>query len=121
MARLSSPVKVFTYSGRESGVMIVGSKEALGELASKLNAGLNPAPENGEKQWPQEIVDAEISIGPYQESKDWYLSFHIEGSEPAEKQVPLLPGTIPLKFALVIGGFAILGVISLARWVLNAF
>ncbi|GAB2180627.1 hypothetical protein DLREEDagrD3_08500 [Denitratisoma sp. agr-D3] len=89
MARATYPLKVFAYSGRENGLMVVGSREALAELASKLQDAAQHLPPASADQWPPEILSYEPKVGPFKNQNDWLLSFHIEGAVPAESRVPL--------------------------------
>jgi hypothetical protein len=44
MDHIAPPLKLFAYGGRESGLMVVGSREALRDLAAKLEAVTCPLP-----------------------------------------------------------------------------
>jgi len=115
-------LKLFAYSGKENGLMIVGSREELQDLASKLQAATAQEVGASVKEWPHEIVFYDPQIGPYKDQHDWRLSFHIEGTVPAEQIVPLqrsanMPSVI-VASTLVL---AFVGLVAIVRGVWNVF
>jgi hypothetical protein len=99
MKNLTPLLKIFAHNGRENGLMVVCAREDMRELAAKLQAGIM-----------QTAVPS---------TKEWHLSFHIEGTVPAEKVVPLRRNGPPGALVLCILVLPLVSCISLVRWILN--
>jgi hypothetical protein len=121
MAELSSPLKLFAYVGRENGLMVVGSREAMTELSGQLSMALASQPEAVTEEWPPVLVSASVEVGPYTDSKNWQVSFHTEGSVASERKALLVRGGPPSWSSLATLALAVVGVVSLVRWAWNAF
>jgi hypothetical protein len=119
MKNLTSPLKVFAYTRRENGLMVVGTREAMQELAAKLQAGTMQAAAPSTKEWPAEIAATSLQLGPYRGSQNWHLSFHIEGTVPAEKVVPLRRNGPPGALVVCILALALISCVSVVRWALS--
>jgi hypothetical protein len=120
MAELSSPLKLFAYAGRENGLMVVGSREAMAELSGQLSTALSSQPESITAEWPRELVAASVQVGPYIDSKFWRVSFHTEGSVPSERKALVARSGPSGWLTLATLALAVVGVVSLARWAWNA-
>jgi len=115
-------VKLFLFTGRESGLMVVGSRSALQALATTLTESLAAAPgEPSPSSWPAQVAVASVERGPFRDSKYWQLSLHLEGAAPAEQVVPLHASGRRWWLDLLIFALAIVGLVSLVRGVLSAF
>ena len=121
MTRLASSFKLFSYAGRENGLMIVGSREAMQELATKLQAALASEPVPVTKDWPPELVAATVQLGPYRSSLGYELSLHIEGAVPAEMKVPLRRKSPPGALVAALLALAVVGLLSVLEWLKNGF
>jgi hypothetical protein len=113
-------VKLFSYAGRENGLMVVGSRGELRELARQIQAGLERAAHHpATEAWPSQVASAKVVLGPYAESRHLSLSVHVEGVVAAEETVPLRRGSQPVWLTLSTLLFAIVGLLSAVRWVVN--
>ena len=114
----SEPLWLHAYSGRENGLMVVGSPDSLKQLAQQLLTAVEAHPEKTSESWPPEIVAPRI-IGPYTDMPDFALSFHIKGAAPLSEVVPLKRRTLPTPLFLAVAVCAITGVVTLLRWLLS--
>lgn len=121
MAELSSPLKLFAYMGRENGLMVVGSREAMAELSSQLSVALSSQPDAVTQEWPPVLVSASVQVGPYIDSKSWHVSFHTEGSVASERQALVARGGPSGWLSLTTLVLAAVGAVTLVRWAWNAF
>jgi hypothetical protein len=121
MAELSSPLKLFAYVGRENGLMVVGSREAMAELSVQLSAELASKPVSVTAEWPPELVSASVLVGPYIDSKHWRVSFHTEGTVASERRALIARSGPPGWLSVATLVLAVVGGVSLARWAWNAF
>ena len=113
------PLKLLGYSGREQGIMVVGSKEGLLQLAHELQANVEAASDSARKEWPPRIAVAEVILGPYANSRGWSMSFHIEGTVPAEEKLKLRRYGLHPALGVPILCFSLVGVVSIVRWLLT--
>jgi hypothetical protein len=103
------------YAGRESGLMVIGSAAALGELGQQLQAVASFEPVASATNWPREVAVLNCE-SPYQDRPDFRVSFHVQ-HEP-------LPATLQCKSRqrpsavvfLVLLPLALVGIVSLVRW-----
>lgn len=122
MGKGAHPLKLFAYSGKENGLMVVGSRAALQDLASRLQDATAQEANVPDKGWPAEIVFYDPRIGPYKDQNDWRLSFHIEGPVPAEQKVPLQRSpSLPNMLVMVTIVLAFIGLAFMVREVWNVF
>jgi hypothetical protein len=119
MTILDGSLKLFTYHGRENGLMVVGSRETMQELTSQLQSALVSEGVQSTNDWPPELVSATVKMGPYKESWDFKLSFHIEGAVAAETKVPMSRRTVPTAAAFCILALAAVGFFTVAQWAAN--
>jgi hypothetical protein len=120
MAELSAPLKLFANTGRDPGLMVVGSREAMAELSLQLSSAIAAQPVSSSAEWPPELVSATIHVGPYIESQHWRVSFHVEGSVPSEQKALVCRGGPPVWFSLTTLALAVVGAFALLRMVWNA-
>jgi hypothetical protein len=121
MAELSSPLKLFAYVGREKGLMVVGSREAMAELSGQLSTALASQPGTVAEEWPPELVSASVQVGPYIDSKFWRVSFHTEGSVASERKALVARSGPSGWLSVATLALAVVGGGSLLRWAWNAF
>ena len=110
-------IRVHIYESRDSGIMLIGSRSALEKLIVALSTALRDAPEKEAADWPREQCGFSV---PNPEGSDWpyAVSFHLEtvtGAKPERPTYSRLPG----KFQLVLWLLAIVGIISVAQWLLS--
>jgi len=118
---MALPLKLYIYRGRDSGLMVVGSREAMAELTSRLSGAIAKLPPASTAEWPPELVSAPVQVGPYTDSQHWQVSFHVEGSVPSERKALVARSGPPAWLSLVTLALAAVGVVSLLRMVWNAF
>jgi hypothetical protein len=64
------------YHGREYGMMVIGTAEALGQLGTQLQAASSARENPRIPDWPTVVADPEVT-GPYLREKNFKLSFHV--------------------------------------------
>jgi hypothetical protein len=121
MATITSGLKAFAYTGRENGVMVVGSVEALQSLAAVIQAHAVATQEPKVERWPHHVASSELEVGPFRDSQHWRLSFHVEGATPAEMVVPLQASGPAGPLVVAVLALAAIGCVSIVRWALNVF
>lgn len=110
-------VELRVYSGRENGLMVIGTREALLELGAQLSAIHNMERAPGiPASWPLEVA-APLSEGPYLDMPDYRLSFHVkpECGLPVQLQKRRLgwpPFVVPVVLLCAAVGF-----LCIVRWV----
>jgi len=100
------------YSGRENGLMIIGSDLAIQELVTQLNGNVKTKDTN----WPHLLTS--INLGT--ESNPYTLSFHLE-NDPDIPPTNIPRSTKSFSALLILVPFATLGVWSVVKWVMHAF
>ena len=108
------------YSGKENGLMVIGSPAAMRTLGQQLVAATeNPAPAS--ENWPQEIASPHI-VGPYSDAGDFKLSFHFAGSAPLSEVVPICRRNLHPSVFLAITACTLVGAVTIWQrflaWVL---
>jgi hypothetical protein len=105
------------YRGREQGLMVIGTAEALRALGAQLAA----VPERAVSgEWPDLVASAAVR-GPYADTSEYRLSFHIQPAGEVPLKLPLL-GRGPSAFVVVpVLAFALAGVFFTVRAVAHAF
>ncbi len=105
------------YSGRENGLMIVGTRSSLKALGQQLVAAADAEPSSSSTaNWPIEVSHPAVA-GPYKDVPDFALSFHLEGSSPASEVLPLRRRNLPAPLFLAVAICAMVGLITIFRWV----
>ena len=108
-------LKLFAYSNRtEYGLMIVGGAEALQRLAGELEEATRSHSTVSSEEWPRPVLTRSVAVGPYRDSRDFTLSFHIEAARPAETIVPMMRSGPPFSLLLGLASFAAIGIIAIA-------
>lgn len=113
MSEAPAPLQLRAYSGRENGLMVIGSPAALHLLGGQLlDVGRFSFQKGG---WPPE-VSRPVVLGPYVDAPDFQLSFHVAAKPPVEKPLPLVrhrphPAVVVCTLAL-----ALVGLVSIVRW-----
>lgn len=114
MHQAPAPLLLRMYSGRENGLMVIGTPDELRRLGQQLIA-VDQFPVK-EANWSAEVAHP-IVVSPYVDAPDFQLSFHVAGEAPIPASLPLVRrnphGAVKLS-ALVL---AVIGLVSLARWV----
>jgi hypothetical protein len=103
------------YYGREIGLMVVGTAEALTHLGTQLQAA---ATVNGDARipgWPPVIACPTVA-GPYINEPHFQLSFHVMPAAGLPKSLPLRRRGIPIVLSLVLGVLALIGAVAAAMW-----
>jgi len=102
--------------------MIVGDEAALKSLGQQLIlASDSDAEASSDKQWPVLIASPEVA-GPYQDVRDFSLSFHLGNASSCQKLLPVSRRSIPVALFVPLTIFSAIGLISAFRWVVaNAF
>lgn len=111
MKAIELKLRAHEYSGRESGMMVIGTITQLQQLSELLKAPINTET----TEWPTQV--ASINIGS--ESNPYILSFHIENnSNKLLSNIPRSSRSFWLLVTLI--PFAIVGVLAIINWGQNA-
>ena len=107
------------YSGRENGLMLIGSVESLRKLAKELeNAASQHEPSSD--QWPLEVAVLNAE-SPYIDRADFRVSIHLATRPlPQELLKKVRSGGPSLSVVLPIGLLATFGAVSLLSALWNA-
>jgi hypothetical protein len=109
------PLWLHAYSGRENGLMIVGTKDALHALGAQLlTATETPARES----WPPPVATPQ-TVGPYAKVKNFSLSFHLEGSAPLAQVAPHRPSRARGLLYTAVAALAGVGALAIVKWVVT--
>jgi len=118
MDNTSSSLWLHAYSGREHGLMIVGTPLSMRALAQQLLDASNPEAVAETTPWPPVIATPPV-IGPYKDIRKFTLSFHLQGSAPLEKVARLSRRTLwPPLFALI-ALLTIVGAVTVWHWIIS--
>jgi hypothetical protein len=116
--RTDSALWLHAYSGKDNGLMIVGTSDAMRALAQQLLAASDAATASTSDDWPKEIARPTV-IGPYTDVPDYGLSFHLRGSAPLEKVVPHRRRNMWWPIFLAIAALAATGLATIWLWFLG--
>jgi hypothetical protein len=112
---MTEPYRAHHYSGRENGLMVMASATALRELGARLTKFEESAPTD-RPNWSAEVTS--INVGSAE--RPFALSFHVEHSSgcppsnvPAQPKSTWLLGVVAL--------LAVIGMGTVAKWVIGAF
>jgi hypothetical protein len=105
------------YSGREKGLMVIASPEALRALAREIEAGLEkPPPSDTDFGWPHVVAQVNLGAG----TSSYPLSFHVESPREIPKtNVPR--GNLAFWAFVIMVPFAFVGLGALYVWIKGAF
>jgi len=108
------PLWLHAYSGRENGLMVVGSKDALQALGAKLIEA-KAEPSARANNWPATVATPQ-TVGPYTNVSDFSLSFHLEGSASLEQVVPHVPSRMRGLLNTLVAALAGIGAVAIVKW-----
>lgn len=117
MSESSSPLWLHAYSGRENGLMVVGSAEALKTLGAQLQAA-GELVSKPSKDWPPEVAHPLVD-GPYKDVPDFQLTFHLVGDATLSTAAPHIRRNMPTPLFLVIAACAVVGAVTIFRWLVS--
>lgn len=106
------------YSGREHGLMVIGTPNAIKALGETLMTASDSALGEATDRWPREVA-APVIIGPYKDIPDFSLSFHVQGTAPLSEVAPLTRRSLPTPLFFGVAVCTVIGAVTLIRWVLN--
>jgi hypothetical protein len=107
----SGPLNLYVCPGRESGLMIVGSSETLRALVAQLSAALDSAGPAVDRR-PREILTP-LTTSPYTDTKDFKLSFHLEGILPSREVIRRVRRASPPLARIVLAVVMVMTILSL--------
>ncbi len=102
--------------GREQGLMVIGSADALERLGTQLLAASTVKPIEHIPAWPPVVAHPTVS-GPYLGEPTYTLSFNVLREDRLPKSLPLRRRGLPLWFSVVVGLLAIVGAVTIIVWV----
>jgi hypothetical protein len=106
------PLKLRAYSGRENGLMIIGSAAELNQLGTQLLGASDPHPGPVIPNWPATVASPAVT-GPYSNVKDFQLSFHVSESDELPPSLKITRRGAPPLFILIVSVCALVGVVAL--------
>lgn len=109
------PLWLHAYTGRENGLMIVGSPREIRALAQQLLTAADDFVVTNEK-WPVQIA-APQTTGPYRDVQGYTLSFHLSETVRLQETLPFGRRNMPAPVTIAIGICAIAGILSIGRWI----
>jgi hypothetical protein len=112
------PMHIHAYTGREAGIMIIGTREELTEFASDLQRSLALEPKPPAPGWPSRLLSVN-GVSPFVD-KDYPISFHIRTEpipETLQRRIRHAPST---PVFLGIAALAFVGLVSLPVWLAKA-
>ena len=108
---------IHAYTGRENGIMIVGTKEELAEFASELTAAIGSELRSTTPEWPRRVLTVN-GESPFSD-RDFPISFH-EQTEPLPAQLQKRPRHAPPGWLFLgIAFFTLVGMLSLPIWLIK--
>jgi hypothetical protein len=108
------PLKLRAYAGRENGLMVIGSPEALSELGQQLQSAGARSDAEG-TSWPVEVASLKTE-GPYSDVPEFKLSFHTDPRSGMPASLGVRRRNLPLPVFLVLGALAVVGAFAMIRW-----
>ena len=108
------PLKLRAYAGRENGLMVIGSPEALSELGKQLQTAGERSDAEG-SSWPVEVVSPKTE-GPYSDVPEFKLSFHTDPASGIPASLDVRRRNLPAPVFLVLVGLAVVGAFTIIRW-----
>jgi hypothetical protein len=120
MNELSSELYLHEYSGKENGLMVIGTSETLKALGLQLIAAGDVPRKTFIDGWPASVADP-TTIGPYRNGSDYQLSFHIAGSTPLSEILPLSRRGPHALFTISVAILSIIGIITISKWLFSLF
>jgi len=121
MAEMENPVPSLwlrAYSGRENGLMIIGTPAAMKSLGQRLIEASNPEAITEATSWPRAIVAPDV-VGPYKDVPEFGLSFHLQGAEPLEKVAPFTRRNLWPPLFVLVALLTIVGLVTVWHWLLS--
>jgi hypothetical protein len=118
MVEMENPVPslwLHAYSGRENGLMIIGTPAAIKSLGQRLVEASNPEAITEATSWPRAIVAPDV-VGPYKDVRGFGLSFHLQGAEPLDKVAPFTRRRLWLPLFVLVALLAIVGLVTVWHW-----
>ena len=107
---MKQEIRVHQYSGKEKGIMVIGTATALSELGQELVNKTEKQPELAEEEWPKLVASRELGAAP-----DYTISFHIETKRGNIPQTKKEPEIVKTTFFI----FAIIGVVATVKWLVS--
>ena len=115
----TNPFHLHVHSGRESGLMIIGTPEALANLGQQLQAARDFTSTPETSGWPSQIAVL-AAESPYRDRPDSQVSFHVQ-RQPLTAALQKRPRHGPsTTFLLVVAALTLFGALSLVRLLWNA-
>jgi hypothetical protein len=102
-----TPLWLHAYSGRETGLMVIGDLDSMRALGQQLLEGM-PIDGVTAQGWPPQIACPTV-VGPYGDVRNFRLSFHLRGNRPLEEVVPIPRRAFRLQLIEAFGVCAIVG------------
>ena len=114
MDETPDPLWLHAYSGKENGLMVVGSPSAMRALGQQLVTAADDSTAVTER-WPKEIASPSF-VGPYRDVPDFQLSFHLKGTAPLDEIAPLRRRNVRAPVFLAVAACTIIGAVTAWRW-----
>ena len=110
---------IHAYTGRENGIMIIGTKDELGQFAVDLQRSLEIEPKSTTPGFPHHVL-AVSGESPFSD-RDYPITFHVR-TEPLLAELKKRPRYEPsAPVFLGIAFLALVGLVSLPMWAAKLF
>ena len=110
-----SQFQLRAYTGKETGLMVIGTANDYRALADQLVQAAETA-DNPAATFPP-LIHTLSAIGPYTDRTDFELSFHLTGPATLEEAMPLTRASLPTWIFLGVAVLSLLGAVTVVRWV----
>ena len=106
--------RLFTYSGRENGLMVIAPRTTMKKLASGLDTALEASPESSSADWPPVLSGIRGTV----DGREYNLSFHLETASAAQPKRSFSERARRVAWAIILA-FTTVGAITTLRWLLG--
>jgi len=100
--------RIHAFSGKERGLMVIGTAVDLRQLGQRLIDECRDAPDTEAVDWPRHVAEAPVSNATH-----FSLSFHLETRDGIKPKGSGLEGDLSKTVYLVL---AAIGAISVVYW-----
>jgi len=104
-------MRIHQFSGKENGMMVIGKASEIRNFGKLLIEATSNLPEKEAVEWPPLVAE----LG-FTNARSYSLSFHLETADCTN---PKGNGFHSETMKIFLFGFAIVGIVSVAKWVVN--
>jgi hypothetical protein len=112
-----TPLWLHAYSGRESGLMVIGDPDSMRALGRQLLDG-RPIDGVTAQGWPTQIARPTV-VGPYGDVHGFQLSFHLKGDRALQEVVPIPRRAFRLPLIALFSVCTAVGAYTIVTWLIH--